>query len=269
MTIKSVYDKQDEIPEVHRPLFTERNGKWEVTGIEGMKPQTAYDAVSTALQNERNAHKETKTKLEPWSALGDPADIQGKLDKYPQLELAAAGKVKEVTDAQLAAVRAPLERTVQGHERTIAALTQENTALKQREKTRTIHDAVRGAFTESKGLASAADDALMYAERVFDVVEENGVQKVVTKDNVGVVPGLDAKLWLQDMLQKKPHWWPASNGGGASGSGGGARFDKNPWSKDHWNMTEQGRVVTGQGKEKAEQMARAAGSQLGAMAPPK
>jgi hypothetical protein len=83
------------------------------------------------------------------------------------------------------------------------------------------------------------------------------------------VPGLDAKLWLQDMQQKKAHWWPPSQGGGAGGSGGGGgNFPNNPWSKQHWNLTKQGEAVRTLGEEKAKQMASAVGSHIGAIAPP-
>jgi hypothetical protein len=266
MAIKAVYDKQDEIPEPHRELFTERNGKWEVTGIEGMKPQSAYDAVNEALRKERNDHRDTKKALEPWAGLGkEHGDIQQMLDRFPQLELAAAGKTQQLTEAQIQQHTAPLTRDLANKDKAITALTEENKQLKEKERVRTIHDAVRGAFTESKGLGSALEDALMYAERMFEVTEDG---KVVTRDNVGVTPGLDAKLWLQDMVQRKPHWWPSSSGGGAGGSGGGGNFDKNPWSKEHWSLTAQGQVVREKGVDKANQMAKAAGSFVGATVAP-
>jgi hypothetical protein len=44
---------------------------------------------------------------------------------------------------------------------------------------------------------------------------------------------------------------------------------KNPWSKEFWNVTAQGSVVKAMGIEKAQQIARAAGSYIGATRPAK
>jgi hypothetical protein len=267
MLLESAYDKIDDVPEPFRPLYAERGGKFELTGVKGVKPETAFTAVQEALRKERADHTTAKNQLKPYSELGLTFEqLQEKLDLIPQLEAAAEGKVREMTEAQKNALIQPLQRNLDKLTKDFGTLSEENKVLKEEKRVRTIHDAVRGVFTESKGLGSAMDDALMYAERMFEVTEDG---KVVTKDGVGVVPGLDAKLWLQDMQQKKPHWWPPSNGGGAGGSGGGGSFSKNPWSKEHWNMTAQGAYAREHGQEKAAAAAKAVGSSIGAIAPPK
>ncbi|QFR59625.1 hypothetical protein P6F33_gp24 [Pseudomonas phage Quinobequin-P09] len=98
------------------------------------------------------------------------------------------------------------------------------------------------------------------------MLEVNEEGKVVTRDGVGVTPGIDATVWLTEMQSKKTHWWGPSQGGGAggnrSGSGGGA----NPWSADGWNMTEQGRILK-ENRSRAEQMAKSAGTTIGGPRP--
>ena len=103
----------------------------------------------------------------------------------------------------------------------------------------------------------------MNAERMFEITEEG---QVITKDGVGVTPGVAPDVWLSEMQPKRGHWWPASTGGGAKGSKG-ANFASNPWTKENWNMTEQGKILSTQGREKAEQMAKAAGTSLGGRKP--
>ena len=80
----------------------------------------------------------------------------------------------------------------------------------------------------------------------------------------------EAKEWLKDMQEAKPHWWPASQGGGAGGGRGGlggARAD-NPWTKEGWNLTKQGQFVRQFGDAKALEAAKAAGlSGLGSTKP--
>lgn len=267
-TLKSAYEKQDDIPEAFRPLFSERNGKYELTGVEGVKPETAFTAVQEALRKEREDHSGAKKQLKAFTDLGYSSveELQAKLDLIPQLEAAAAGRVKELTDAQKQALLAPVQRDLKKVQEELATLREENTALKAEKRQRTIHDAVRAAATEAKVLGTAVDDVLLLAESHFEVTEDGKV--VVKADSKHFTPGLDAKSWLQDMQQKRPHWWPPSQGGGAGGSGAGGGFANNPWSKAHWNLTKQGEIVRTQGREKAEQMAKAAGSMIGAVSPP-
>ena len=107
----------------------------------------------------------------------------------------------------------------------------------------------------------------MLGERVFEVREDDGA--VVTRDNVGVTPGIKATDWLAEIQPTRAHWWAQSSGGGAGGGGGnGGSFGKNPWSKDNWSLTEQGKVATEKGMETAERMAKAVGSTIGATKAP-
>ena len=75
-------------------------------------------------------------------------------------------------------------------------------------------------------------------------------------------------MWLSDLQTKKPHWWGETVGGGAAGSNSGFSGINNPWTADNWNMTEQGKLYA-KNPAKAEQMAKAAGSSVGASKPTK
>lgn len=271
MAIKAIVDKLDDVPEQYRDLYTEKNGKFELTGVEGFKTQADIDRVQSGLVKERNEHKETKTRLSAW---GDrkPDEVIAILDRVPELEAAAAGKIDEnkintMVETRISGKLAPVQRQVQ----TLTTQLGERDAIivgfQQKERTRAIHDDVRGAISKTQGFqGSAAEDALMLAERVFEVNEEG---KVVTKDGVGVTPGIDATVWLTEMQQKRPHWWGPTQGGGAGGSGGRPNGGgKNPWSHDGWNMTEQAKVYR-ENPQRAEQMATSAGTKLGGMRPVK
>lgn len=67
----------------------------------------------------------------------------------------------------------------------------------------------------------------------------------MTKDKVGVTPGIDATAWLSDVNDsgKKAHWWPRPGGGGATGNDGKPGAKNNPWKQDTFNLTEQGRIT--------------------------
>lgn len=277
MALNISYDKQDEIPEAYRDLFTERDGKWELTGITGMKTQADIDRMQTAITKERDDHKETKGKLKVF--VDAKVDLeQHTKDQAELVELrakieAGAGSdfdqtkfdeaVERLATSKAATATAPLQTSLDTMTTERDGLTSENQEFKTKETNRTISDAVRSAATEIKIIDTAVDDVLLLGERIFEVGEDGAV---LTRDNVGATPGIAPSIWLAEMQEKRPHWWPVAKGGGAAGSGAGGGFTDNPWSNDHWNMTKQGAAVR-EDRPKAERMATAAGTSIGGLKP--
>lgn len=271
MSLKAVFDSQDEIPsQVNvRDLYTERNGKWELTGIPGIQTDANVARIEEVMRKEKNDHRQTREKLKAWDGL-DYEDVRAKLDEYDELKIKAnsAGKLNQEQIDQLVETRlktkmSPIERANKELTEKLQAATEQITTYQARETQRVIHDDVRKALIAAKVIDVAHEDALMLADRVFEVGEDG---KVRTKDQVGVTPGVAPDVWLTEMQSKRPHWWPESQGGGAKGGKGGGGFPQNPWSSQHWNLTEQGRMVK-ENPARAEQMAKAAGSYVGAYAP--
>lgn len=260
--LQAIYNSVDEIPAAYKALFTERDGKFEFSGVDGIKTQADIDRLNEGLRKERNDHTATKSKLRQWDALGDYNDVATKLDKLPELE-ASAGKIDEtklnqIVESRLSAKLAPVTRERDELKVKVGELTQES-------RVRKLHDSVRGACT-GKIAESAIEDALLLAERVFDVKDDG---TVATKEGVGCSPGIAPEAWLSEVLPKREHWLPSSQGGGARGGRNGGGIANNPFSKEHWNITEQGRYVREHGEDKAMAAAKAAGTHLGATAPPK
>jgi len=260
MALKAVYDKQDDIPEAHRDLFVEKGDKWEIQ-VEGMKTTADVDRLSTSLEKERTDHKETKAKLKPFSGL-NLEDVQAKLDKYDELEALAGtktiddDKINELVEKRIKTQLAPIQRE---NETLKASVAEKDTALTEFQKKdtkRTVNDTVRDAATKAKVRPEALPDVLLLGEHLFKPTEDG---KVATAE------GLTPDLWLGDMQKQRPHWWPESSGGG-SNPGGGGQFSENPFSAENWNMTKQGQVLR-ESPEKAEQMAKAAGTTVGGKKP--
>jgi hypothetical protein len=268
MALKALLDSLEGIDAPFHSLYTEKNGKFELTGIEGVKTQADIDRLNAALAKERTDRKAFEDKIKSYEPLGDPTEVLAKLDRIPELEAAAKGKLDDaqidaIVEGRIKSKLSPVER----EKAQMATKLQEALGLVEqfqtRERTRNIHDAVRKVATEVKVLDTAQEDVLMCAERIFEI-DANG--NVVTRDNVGVTPGISPKEWLADMTKSKPHWWPASQGGGAKGSGGGGGFAENPWAADSWNMTKQGQVMR-QDAALADRMAKAAGTKIGGPRP--
>lgn len=72
------------------------------------------------------------------------------------------------------------------------------------------------------------------------------------------------KTSIQAILKEYPEWAAGASdgkgvGSGANPAGGGNSGQKNPWLKEQWNLTEQGRI-TRESPDKARQLRAAAGT---------
>lgn len=284
MALKFSYSKdqfENEVEEGFRSLYSERNGQMVLTGITGAKSQEDVDRVQNALNAEKTAHKATKDRLRPLAFNGHSIVEMGDeelkttveaFDAYEELKTKADGagqaseeKINQLVEQRINAKLKPIERERDNAKTELKTAGEKIAAFEAENTTRTIHDKVREARIASKVIDSAEPDVLMLAERVFEVTADG---RIVTKDKVGVTPGIEADIWLQEMQDKRPHWWPDSQGGGATGDkGSGGATGDNPWTAKNWNLTKQGEYLNKHGEAKAEQAAKAAGTSIGGPKP--
>lgn len=273
MQLSTEHEKLEDIPEEYRALYTEQEGKFVLTGIQGVKSQADIDRIHSSLVKERDDHKVTKTTLHTWDGM-DHTEITGKLDRFKELEVMAAGnkdefdaKLEELTEARVVTRLAPVERENKTLKTRCDELEGIATGLQIEKTRRTIGDQVLEACVKIKVVDEARPDVIMLANQVFEVADDG--KTVLTKENpYGVTPGLSPDVFLSEMQEKRPHWWPTSVGGGAAGSGGNfGTGANNPWTHEGWNMTKQGAFIKENGIEKGEQMAKAAGTTIGGRKP--
>ncbi len=243
MKLKAIYENQDEIPEAFRDLFVEdKNGKWRLT-VEGVKTDEDFAAVQRALTQEREAHKRSK------GLLHDTEDVQ---DSHA------------VRDVVMASVHMALRPFGVELEQARKRWDESGTAARELsadDNRRAVAVAVRTAAAKLNILPGAVEDAVLLGERELAVDDNGGI---VSKT------GANAAGWLAEVQAKRPHWSPPSSGGG---SNGGSWFKRgasiaNPWTHEHWSITEQMRFTTEHGELKAHEFARKAGSRIGATEPP-
>ena len=271
--IEITYDSMDSVPEPFRPLYSEKDGKAVLTGVSGMKTIQDVNNVQEALRKERNDHSQAREALKGWKTLGeDPQEILSKLDRMAELEAAATGKIDEskiqqMVESRLGQKTAPLERQLREITTNFETVTQERDALRQSIERRDMTDAVRSIATEMKVIPTAIADVELVASMFLE--RDDSGEFIVKADAKGVTPGADVKTFMKEMQRLRPHWWPNSQGGGAGGGSGGLGGSDNPWSASGWNMTRQGQIVREHGMARAQEMAKAAGSQVGATRPTK
>lgn len=266
--LKALYKTKEEIPAGYEDLYTEKNGQWELTGVEGIKTQADVTRVQESLSKERAAHKATKEAFKALDGM-DLEDVIGKLDRFDELEALAAGKgdkdIEARVEAGIKSRLAPVERERDNLKKEHAELTTRVGEFEAQGRTRSIHDNVREAATKLNILPGALEDALLLADRSL-VVNDNG--DVVVREGVnGFTELVDVGTWLTEVREKRAHWWPASEGGGAGGGNAGST-GLNPWTKAGWNMTKQGEMLKAN-RGKAENLARAAGTSIGGPRPEK
>lgn len=281
--LQAVYAKEEDIPEGFADLYSERNQKWEITGVEGIKTQADVDRIDAALKKERGDHKESKSKLAKYGDL-DPETIsatQAELEETKaKLEAIAPNgkldetKVQPMIEAAVKRAIGPLEREktqlqrdLDNARKTQAEREAEVAALNQSIRNRSIEAALRDEAVKAKVLGSAVEDVVALGAAYFELTDDD---RILTKDAKGQTPGLNPKEWLKDMQDKRAHWWPVSQGGGAHGGrGGGTGRSGNPWAAENWNVSAQGRYVTEHGIEKAQAAAAAMGVKVGDTKPAK
>jgi hypothetical protein len=266
------YDALTSVPEAFRGLYEEKDGKAVLTKVSGLKTQKDIDNLNEALRKERLDHKSVKDQLTPWASLGKkPEEILAQLDRISELEAAADGKIddkkiNEMVEARLGQKVGPIERSLKDTTAQLAVVSAERDEFRNQLYRRDMSDIVRGIATEMKVVSTAIPDVEMFAQTALERQEDG---RFITKAGIpGVTPGLEAAGLMREMQKLRPHWWPASSGGGAGDFGfKGINGDKNPWAKDSWNLTAQGQVVRQHGQAKAEEMAKAAGTYFGATKP--
>jgi len=270
VTLSHEYEKVDDIPEPFRPLYEERGGKHMLTRITGITTQADLTRVNRALEAEKTEKARYKSQWDGFFGDKKPDDVKAQLDRIPELETIAAAKninddkLNELADNRARSKIAPLERDNQTLKSQLAERDDIIQRFMAQEETRTIHDSIRSVASKASVIDTAMEDVLMLAERCFEL---NDQDEVVTKDLPGQTPGLRPDVWLTEMKAKRPHWWPASKGGGAGGGFGGQGGGDNPWSHSGWNLTKQGQIVRESG-EKANQLATQAGTKVGGQRPP-
>jgi hypothetical protein len=263
MSIKAVYATKEEIPQQFLELFEEYEGTYRLVKIEGIKTDADVNRIQVGLTKERAEHTALKARFSALLGGRTVEEVHADLDRLPELEAAVKGgidqeKIDALVNAKIATKLAPVERERDLFKTQVNEFGQKISIYENQNKQRVIHDSVRKACLDAKVLSTAQEDVLMLAERMFEINEDGSV---TAKDGVGVTPGVRPEVWLTEMQNKRPHWWPISTGGGAKGSGSGSGFANNPFAKDTFNLTEQGQLLK-TNPTLATQMAQAAGVKI-------
>jgi hypothetical protein len=252
MILKPAIPSLEGLPEPYHALYTLRDGQHVLTGVEGYTPEDR-DKVAKVLKTERESASAAANALKPWKTLfGDrkPEEIQEELDRTEEYKLASKGKLDETeletrVEARLKRKVVPFERAAAEAAEKLALAARQLGEYEARDKRAKVREAIREA-----ALASGADPKsysergglLAVCEGVLEVADDG---KVATRDGAGYPVGLDASALLKQIQPQQPYFWPSSQGSGAGDRprGSAPAAGQNPWKKEHFNRSEQMRIM--------------------------
>lgn len=273
LTLKREYATEGDIPAEVKALYAEQDGVFVLQAtIEGMRTQEDVNRVQNALRSEREAHQALKDRFGQLPAELDVETLQADLDELAELRAskdAKGGKlseeqIEEIVGRRLARQLGPVERERDQLRTQLSEVEGERDQLRGTIQTGNLHSRLREEAIKAKVADTAIEDVLVFGERVFQFDEDGAL---VPKEGSKLAAGTTPSEWIESLRETKPHLFPLSSGSGARGSGGGAG-GRNPWSKDHWNLTEQGKYIQSKGEEAAKRMAESVGSFIGATKAP-
>lgn len=261
MSLTAIVPDLGDVPSQFHELYTERNGQFEMTGVEGMKTQGDVDRLQEALRKERINSGDLRTRV---SAFGENTpetieELQSNLDET-RIQLEAAGReggpspedIDKMAESRVLARIKPLERQMKKQEAALLEITGERDVLKVDRNRSTLVSAVeRAAQAKDIGVQKdviASGDIAAWGERHFEVVD--GL--VVTRDVNGLTPGLSPEQAFQDIKEgnSRSYWFGPTVGAGASGGKGGAdETGDNPFAINEAtgrpkNLTLAGQIMT-------------------------
>ena len=239
MALKFKFKTKDEIPADHLPLYAEREGGW-ILDVEGAVDKSKLDEfrhTNVSLLKERDELKKRYEGIDP-EEVRQLTEEKRRLEETAQLK---AGEVEKVLEARVKSLKGDFDKQ-------LSAVTSEREALTARLMAIQIDQGVLGVATKRGLRATALPDITARARGVFRLV--NGVPQAFEADGQTVRPGKDGVApmtldeWVDAQVSEAPHLFESNSGGGSGaashgGASGAAHRGKNPFKREHWNLTEQ------------------------------
>ena len=267
MALRAVIDKAEDIPAAFASEYVEKDGKFYLDLDNTLTSHTALHSLTTALatlKREKKTLQDRVTNLEAKTAgLPDDFDPARYADITAELETLKNDPNRDKdTEQKLQKERERYEQRLRDAEaKRVADLRAKEEEIKERDDL--IHATlVDGGLTEAlvkNGIAKEFMGATRALLRSSVKVRkgDDGKRHAVVDTDLGEV---DIDKFVENWSKSddgKPFVTPAK-GSGSHGSGNGRGSEINPWSKEAFNMTEQGRIIKSD-KDKARRFMKAAG----------
>lgn len=253
--LKGFVQDIEDVPEGLRPFYTKlEDGAFELL-VEGKVPAVKLAEFRNTNTELMRKMAERETQLAAYAGLGDdPAKLADELKalratakRVQDNELVEKKGLEEAVLQRTTEMRATFDGQVKALQDRLNSVEAERDSAAQRYTRSVIDRALTDAALQGGVQPHAIPDVLSRAKEAGWALNEKG-QLVLTVNGVmafganGADP-LTPKEWVAGSLKDiAPHFFATPHGLNAVGASGGSA-GKNPFSKDGWNMTEQGRLV--------------------------
>jgi len=272
MALKTVVEKLDDVPEAFRGEYKEQKQGDKtvyVLDLDGVDAHPGVVNLKSAFERVKVDKQRLTTDLATANAKVKDLPEDFDADEWDRLRTEDAARqndpdgkdVRKAVETATAAVKsqyeAKLAKLKKDHAGEIETRDAEILKLKTDTRKRLVTDGLTAALTES-GVTSPAflKAARAMLESGVEVIEEDGATIAKMKAELG---GDDIAKYIQNWVQSdegKSFVTPAK---GSDAPGSGARNgEHNPFSKEHWNVTAQGKLKR-EDASKAERLAKSAG----------
>lgn len=219
-------------------LYEEKDGGYALS-VDGLEDTSG---LKSALQKERAEREKLAKQIKAWSATGKtPEEISELLAKLEEEEAKKAEKAGEWEKLKA--------QILESHKKELVKKDEELGRMRSALESNLVDAAATAAIAEMKGIPVLL---LPHVKAAVKVVESDGKYSVQVVDAAGT-PRVNAKgepLSIKELIEEmrqseifgRAFEATGTTGGGASG-GGGASAKANPFKKETWNLTEQGRVT--------------------------
>lgn len=162
------------------------------------------------------------------------------LNENEEAKLIADGKIDELINKRLSREQATWQSQLEQKDIEAQKLQKQIEALQGA----TIASGIASAAAKAGLAPTAIEDAQLIAKHSGWVVEDG--QPVLRKGEE-IVRGANGVItfeeWLEQQRETRPHWFPNPKGAGSQGNKGGGHLSDNPWKKESFNLSQQGRLI--------------------------
>ena len=234
--LKYKYTKKDDIPTAFVDLYTEKNGEWILTGVDGVVSQEEFIEFRENNRSLNQQVRDLKTKI---TEFGDitPDKVKGLQDQITDLTAklesgGGGGGSKQVQDltSQLDAMTKKIESMQTQYDTQLNTLTTERDQAKQQLQNNMIADAIQSAAINKGIRKTALEDVKLRAQGVAKVqdgkvviVGPDGQPKYSEKKPSEL---MSPEEWVEGLQENASHLFEGSGGGGSNNNGlpGGRRI---------------------------------------------
>jgi hypothetical protein len=245
--IKYRYATEGDVPEKFKELYKEVSGVWVIDceGASDKEKLKEFRDSNTKLLKDLEEIKERFEGIDPVVS----RSLQAENEKLKAAATAAGGKGGKASEEEIEAkINERLKTQKADLDKQIEKLVKERDSANAELSRVVVEDSLITAATRKGVKGTAVEDVVRRGKEVFRLeggkpIPYRGTDKIYGKDQIET---MSVEEWMDGLAGSAPHLFAESNGGGAtngSSGGAGSNGQKNPFKKETFNLTEQGRLL--------------------------